>query len=43
LLINAPRPNTLRFMPALNVSENEIRQAVSLLQQVLMSLIRPDD
>ena len=38
LLINAPRSNTLRLMPALNVSENEIRQAVSLLGLVLNSV-----
>jgi acetylornithine/N-succinyldiaminopimelate aminotransferase len=33
LLINAPRDNVLRFMPALNVSRDEIEQAIALLQQ----------
>lgn len=31
LLINAPQPNLLRFMPALNVSLDEIDTAVSML------------
>lgn len=32
LLLNAPRPNLLRFMPALNVSRYEIDQMVSVLR-----------
>ncbi len=32
LLINAPRPDTLRFMPSLSVSRNEIDQMVELLR-----------
>jgi acetylornithine/N-succinyldiaminopimelate aminotransferase len=35
LLINSPRPNLLRFMPALNVSEDEIRQMCSILRELL--------
>jgi acetylornithine/N-succinyldiaminopimelate aminotransferase len=34
LLINAPREDALRFMPALNVTADEIEQAVGLLDQV---------
>jgi acetylornithine/N-succinyldiaminopimelate aminotransferase len=35
LLINSPRPNLLRFMPALNVSEDEIHQMVNMLRELL--------
>ena len=35
LLINAPRPDTLRFMPALNVTRSEIDQMLELLEAVL--------
>ncbi|EIJ34752.1 acetylornithine transaminase [Thiothrix nivea] len=35
LLINAPQAHTLRFMPALNVSETEIGQMVTILATVL--------
>ncbi len=38
LLINAPRPNLLRFMPALNVTTQEIDQMIDLLAQVLDKL-----
>ncbi|WJF90894.1 acetylornithine transaminase [Paraburkholderia bonniea] len=38
LLLNAARPNLLRFMPALNVSEAEIDQMLVMLRQVLDSL-----
>lgn len=34
LLINAARPDTLRFMPALNVSEDEVKTCLTLLDQV---------
>jgi len=34
LLINAPRPDTLRFMPALNVTREEIDQMLFLLSAV---------
>jgi acetylornithine/N-succinyldiaminopimelate aminotransferase len=32
LLVNAPRPHTLRFMPALTVSREEIDRMVELLE-----------
>jgi len=35
LLINSPRPNLLRFMPALNVSDDEIRQMANMLRELL--------
>ncbi len=35
LLINAPRPDALRFMPALNVTREEIDQMLVLLESVL--------
>lgn len=35
LLINAPRPDTLRFMPALNVTEDCIQTALDTLNNVL--------
>jgi acetylornithine/N-succinyldiaminopimelate aminotransferase len=35
LLINSPRPNLLRFMPALNVSDDEIRQMCNALRELL--------
>jgi len=38
LLLNAVRPNLLRFMPALNVSHAEIDQMLTMLRQVLSSL-----
>jgi len=38
LLLNAPRPDLLRFMPALNVTTKEIDQMVAMLAQVLGKL-----
>jgi len=38
LLLNAVRPNLLRFMPALDVSQAEIDQMLTMLRQVLSSL-----
>jgi len=38
LLINSPRPNLLRFMPALNVSEDEIRQMCNMLRELLQQV-----
>ena len=38
LLLNAPRSDTLRFMPALNVSLDEIDEAVSILDLVLSEM-----
>ena len=35
LLVNAPRPDSLRFMPALNVSDAEIDQMVAILDRVM--------
>ena len=35
LLINAPRPDTLRFMPALNVTREEIDRMLALLETTL--------
>jgi acetylornithine/N-succinyldiaminopimelate aminotransferase len=35
LLLNAPRPNILRFMPALNVSVEGIERMLSILEGVL--------
>ncbi len=35
LLLNAPRANVLRFMPALTVSEGEIAEALGMLREVL--------
>jgi acetylornithine/N-succinyldiaminopimelate aminotransferase len=34
-LINAPRPDTLRFMPALTVSTDEIDEMVARLEASL--------
>lgn len=38
LLVNSPRPNLLRFMPALNVSRSEIDQMINLLREVFLKL-----
>jgi len=38
LLLNAVRPNLLRFMPALDVTNAEIDQMLTMLRQVLSSL-----
>jgi acetylornithine/N-succinyldiaminopimelate aminotransferase len=35
LLINAPRPNVLRLMPSLRVSECEVDELITLLERVL--------
>lgn len=35
LLLNAPKPNTVRFMPPLTVTQEEIDQSVELLEQAL--------
>jgi len=35
LLLNSPRPDLLRFMPALNVSTEEIDQMIAMLAEVL--------
>jgi acetylornithine/N-succinyldiaminopimelate aminotransferase len=38
VLLNAARPNLLRFMPALNVTTEEIDQMLAMLRSVLDSL-----
>ncbi|WP_109477912.1 acetylornithine transaminase [Paraburkholderia sp. C35] len=38
LLLNAARPNLLRFMPALNVTTEEIDQMMAMLRSILDSL-----
>jgi len=35
LLLNAPRPDSLRFMPALNVTREEIDEMLDLLEMSL--------
>jgi len=35
LLINAPRPDTLRFMPALTVTRDEVDRMLALLEPCL--------
>jgi acetylornithine/N-succinyldiaminopimelate aminotransferase len=35
LLLNAPRPDSLRFMPSLTVAEGEIEQMVAILDEIL--------
>jgi acetylornithine/N-succinyldiaminopimelate aminotransferase len=39
LLLNSPRPNTLRFMPALNVSAEEIGLALAGLDEALAAVL----
>jgi acetylornithine/N-succinyldiaminopimelate aminotransferase len=38
LLLNAPRPNCLRFMPALNTTPSEVEEGLGLLRQILKEL-----
>ena len=38
LLINAPRPDSLRFMPALNVTREEIDRMAGVLDEVLAAV-----
>jgi acetylornithine/N-succinyldiaminopimelate aminotransferase len=40
LLLNSPRPDLLRFMPALNVTHNEIDQMIQMLSTVLDQLMQ---
>jgi acetylornithine/N-succinyldiaminopimelate aminotransferase len=35
LLLNAPRPQLLRFMPALNVGQSEIERMLEMLDDLL--------
>jgi acetylornithine/N-succinyldiaminopimelate aminotransferase len=39
LLVNSPRKNTLRFMPALTVSRGEIDQMISILGAILKKIL----
>ncbi|HLO96386.1 MAG TPA: acetylornithine transaminase [Burkholderiaceae bacterium] len=39
LLLNAPRPHLLRFMPALNISEGEVDAGLELLRQALRDVL----
>jgi len=43
LLLNAPRPHCLRFMPALNTTAAEVRQGIALLRQSLAAIAEPID
>ena len=40
LLLNAPRPDTLRFMPALTVSDAEIDRMIEILDGVLTDVTK---
>lgn len=40
LLLNSPRPDLLRFMPALNITTEEIDQMISMLSDVLAKIDR---
>ena len=39
LLVNSPRPACLRFMPALNVSRDEIDQMLAILEPVIVDVL----
>jgi acetylornithine/N-succinyldiaminopimelate aminotransferase len=38
VLLNAPRPDTLRFMPALNVTREEIAAMIDCLDAILTKM-----
>ena len=38
LLINAVRPNTLRLIPPLNVTEGDINKAIEILEEAFVEL-----
>ena len=40
LLLNAPRADTLRFMPALTVSDTEIDRMIEILDSVLTDVTK---
>ncbi|PXX40358.1 acetylornithine transaminase [Undibacterium pigrum] len=42
LLINSPRPDLLRFMPALNVTKEEIDELISMLRVVIAEVKKSD-
>jgi acetylornithine/N-succinyldiaminopimelate aminotransferase len=35
LLLNAVRPNAIRFIPPLNITENDVNEAIAILERVL--------
>lgn len=35
MLLNSPRPNLLRFMPALNISKNDLAEALKILDELI--------
>ncbi len=39
LLLNAPRPHCLRFMPALNTTSAEIREGLHILRGVIRDVL----
>ena len=39
LLVNAPRPDSLRFMPALTVTDEEIGQMIDILDSALGDVV----
>ena len=39
LLVNSPRPGSLRFMPALNVTRGETDQMLTLLEPVIVDAL----
>ena len=41
LLLNSPRPATLRFMPALNVTREEIDQMMDILRSAIRDVGEP--
>lgn len=43
LIINAPRPDILRFMPALNVETSEVDEMVEILGDVFARILAPPD
>ena len=38
LLLNAPKPDCLRFMPALNTTPEEVEEGLELLRQIFSAL-----
>ena len=41
LLLNAPRPGCLRFMPALTTTQDEIDEGLDILRKVLRQMSHP--
>ena len=38
LLLNVPKPNCLRFVPALNTTPEEVEEGLELLRQIFSAL-----